>query len=260
VYWCVCVCESAQRVGSCGGGAPASTSSTPMRGNIAHFMNLCLHAHMRVCMCTTHIHMHAHAHTCMHSCLSNKRWNLSTDLKEKADCRNLMSLEVRSGAFIFYPSCWSSYAEHLYPINRNTKLSHHHFLPSYMFLRMLGKNLLIIMRKWPVPWVVSLARAATSIIFVATNMCLLQQNSFVMIKVCLPRQNFCRDKRHVLSWQTHVCRDKSMLVMTKLLSRQNDTCGSSRQWQFSCPSTELSVGGCMHAFPPASERQPSANY
>ena len=61
--------------------------------------------------------------------------------------------------------------------------------------------------------------------FVKTNVCLLWQNtSFVMTKVCLPWQNFCCnkhmyfccDKRHVLSWQTHVCHDKSKLVVTKL--------------------------------------------
>ena len=57
---------------------------------------------------------------------------------------------------------------------------------------------------------ISLAGAATSIIFVTTksfvmtNTCLSEQNtSFVMTKVCLSEQNFCRDK--------------------------NDTCGSSRQ-------------------------------
>ena len=59
---------------------------------------------------------------------------------------------------------------------------------------------------------ISLAEAATSIIFVMTNMymCLSWQNtSFVMTKVCLPRQN--------------VCRDKIMFVVTEVLSRQK-TC------------------------------------
>ena len=59
---------------------------------------------------------------------------------------------------------------------------------------------------------ISLAGAATSIIFVVTNMylCLSWQNtSFVMTKVCLPRQN--------------VCHDKIMFVGTKVLLRQK-TC------------------------------------
>ena len=104
--------------------------------------------------------------------------------------------------------------------------------------------------------------------FVATN------TSFVTTKACLSWQNFCRDM-FILLRQTRVCRDKSMLVITKLLlqqicvcrnksfvatkilchdkhnfvlasillsqektfvatktclSRQNATCGSSRQW------------------------------
>ena len=111
-------------------------------------------------------------------------------------------------------------------------------------------------------------------VFVTTNVCSSRQNmSFVVTKVCLSQQKFrhdnmfccdisllqqaylCQDKRHVLSWQTHVCHDKSMLVvtklylswrklccnkhnfvMTKLFSQQacffrnkNDTCGS-HQW------------------------------
>ena len=89
----------------------------------------------------------------------------------------------------------------------------------------------------------SLAGAATSIIFVATNMCLPRQSSsFAAIKVCLSRQNYvCRDKRLLrskrvffslqnlcLDKHTFVatkgvfCRDKHVLVESKLsLSRQN---------------------------------------
>ena len=68
---------------------------------------------------------------------------------------------------------------------------------------------------------VSLAGAATSIIFVATNTCLSRQNtSFVATKVRLPRQNFCRDKGRVLSRQTCVCRNKSFAATEMCLSRQ----------------------------------------
>ena len=91
----------------------------------------------------------------------------------------------------------------------------------------------------------SLVGAATSIIFVATNTSLSR-----LIRVCsnktrlLLRQkygcrdkvnlifvakNVCRDKRRVLSRQIRVCRYKHVFVATKLLSRQNDTSGSSRQ-------------------------------
>ena len=96
----------------------------------------------------------------------------------------------------------------------------------------------------------SLAGAAPSIIFVGTkDMFCCNKHMFVVINVCMSRQNFCHDKimfvvkniycvkhmlvvtkvlsqqayfccdkRHVLSWQTCVCRDK------------NDTCGHSCQW------------------------------
>ena len=51
-------------------------------------------------------------------------------------------------------------------------------------------------------------------VFVATNIILLQQ------KFCRDKHIFCRDKRHVLLWQTLVCRDKLVFVATKHLSRQ----------------------------------------
>ena len=96
----------------------------------------------------------------------------------------------------------------------------------------------------PIPLLSSkvlLAGAATSIIFVTTNMCLLWQNtSFVMTKVCLLQQNFCHNKimfvvtiffllqqdfchdKHTFVMTKDVfCRDKSKLVTTKLcMSRQ----------------------------------------
>ena len=67
----------------------------------------------------------------------------------------------------------------------------------------------------------SLARAATSTIFVATKVCMSQQNLcrdkyvFVATKVLLRQAYFCRDKRRVLSQQTRISRDKSKLVATK---------------------------------------------
>ena len=94
----------------------------------------------------------------------------------------------------------------------------------------------------------SLARAAASIIFVATNVLSRQirvcrDTTFVATKLCLSRQNFCRDK--YLSQQTlfcrdknvfvvtkHVfCRDKSMTVATKLLSRQNYVSTINLSWE-----------------------------
>ena len=57
----------------------------------------------------------------------------------------------------------------------------------------------------------SLAGAATSIIFVATNTFCCDKHTFVTTKACFVTTNVC------LSWQ-NVCRDK------------NYTCGSSRQW------------------------------
>ena len=68
---------------------------------------------------------------------------------------------------------------------------------------------------------VSLAGNAKSIIFVATNDLSRQNTCFVATKVCLLRQNFCRDKNTCLSRQnTSFGREKSMLLATKCLSRQ----------------------------------------
>ena len=88
-------------------------------------------------------------------------------------------------------------------------------------------------------WLLSLAGATTSIIFVATKVVLLQQKyacrdkTFVAKKLCLSRQiffhdniilsrqaYFCRDKRRVLSWE------KTCLVATKMIqvaAPANDT-------------------------------------
>ena len=63
-------------------------------------------------------------------------------------------------------------------------------------------------------------------------------------KLCLSQQNFCCDKhllrqayfscnkRCVLWWQTHVCHDRSILVVTKLLSQQNYVCHDKYLAQF----------------------------
>ena len=90
--------------------------------------------------------------------------------------------------------------------------------------------------------ILSLARAATSIIFVATNMykrvsvatehvfCP-DKNMLVVTKLCRDKNMFvvtklCRDKNTLV--ETKLCRDKNMLVVTKLCRDKNDTCGSSR--------------------------------
>ena len=76
-------------------------------------------------------------------------------------------------------------------------------------------------------YLLSLAGAATTIIFVATNTCLSRQSTpFVATKVCLLWQKFCRVKNmSLLSRQAYFCRDKYVFCRDK-----NDTCGSSRQW------------------------------
>ena len=70
-----------------------------------------------------------------------------------------------------------------------------------------------------------------------------QNTSFVVTKVGLPQQNFCHTKivfvvtKVSLSRQNFWCDKimfvvtKDVFVMTKLLSWQNDTCGSSCQWE-----------------------------
>ena len=74
---------------------------------------------------------------------------------------------------------------------------------------------------------ISLAGAATSIIFVATKTCLSRQNtSFVATKVCLSRQNFCRHKHVFVATYSRqfflytFVGTKDAFVATKLLSRQ----------------------------------------
>ena len=101
-----------------------------------------------------------------------------------------------------------------------------------------------------------MAGAATSIIFVATNMCLSQQNmsccnksmlvvtfvtikyfccnkSFVTTNICLSQQKMFCHYKHVfvvtkvsLSPETCVCRNK-YLVARKVLSRQKYVCATS---------------------------------
>ena len=67
----------------------------------------------------------------------------------------------------------------------------------------------------------SLAGAATSIIFVATNTRLPRQ-TFCRDKIFSSRQNICRDKYLSLQTQTF-CRGKSFVATSILLSRQK-TC------------------------------------
>ena len=50
--------------------------------------------------------------------------------------------------------------------------------------------------------------------------------SFVVRKVCLSQQNFCRDKTRLLSRQKYVCCDKHVFVATKIIlvaAPANDT-------------------------------------
>ena len=49
-------------------------------------------------------------------------------------------------------------------------------------------------------------------LFVATNMCLMQQNtSFVVTKICLLRQNCCHDK--IMFVATNICHDKTKMIL-----------------------------------------------
>ena len=64
---------------------------------------------------------------------------------------------------------------------------------------------------------VSLVGAATSIIFVATNTCLLWQNtSFVTTKIYLLQQTFChKQATKVMSWQAYFCHNKHTFCCNK---------------------------------------------
>ena len=67
-------------------------------------------------------------------------------------------------------------------------------------------------------YLVSLVGAATSIIFVARNICR-DKHNFVMTKVLLRRTYFCRN-RHMFTTAKHIfCHEKSKTVATKVLSQ-----------------------------------------
>ena len=108
---------------------------------------------------------------------------------------------------------------------------------------------------------VSPAKAATSIVFVAINMCLSRQNTFfaatnkyliqkyfVPTNIISSRQNLCRDKhffrdkRRVLSLQKkRLCRDKTF-VATKMTLVAAPT--TDREAQNKCPSASRAGGVC----------------
>ena len=54
-------------------------------------------------------------------------------------------------------------------------------------------------------------------VFVMPNVCH-DKHNFVTTKVLLQQAYFCRNKRRVLLGQTHVCPDKDVFVMTKLVT------------------------------------------
>ena len=65
-----------------------------------------------------------------------------------------------------------------------------------------------------VPLCLSMVGAATSIIFVATEVCLPRQN-FCRDKIFLLRHNVCRDKHTFAATKDMFYRDKHVFVMTK---------------------------------------------
>ena len=56
--------------------------------------------------------------------------------------------------------------------------------------------------------------------FVATKACLLRK-TFVITNTCSSKilSYFCHDKRYVLSWQTHVCRDRHVCCKTVVVTK-----------------------------------------
>ena len=54
-------------------------------------------------------------------------------------------------------------------------------------------------------------------VFVMPNVCH-DKHNFVTTKVLLQQAYFCHNKRRVLLGQTHVCPDKDVFVMTKLVT------------------------------------------
>ena len=70
----------------------------------------------------------------------------------------------------------------------------------------------IVRTQTQLAWMVSLAGAATSIIFVTTNTCLSWQTmSFVVTKICLPQQNFCWYEVILLQQNFFVCQQVCLL-------------------------------------------------
>ena len=110
-------------------------------------------------------------------------------------------------------------------------------MPSQLSMRKRAESLI---------WTIIGGGAATRMIFVMTNTCLLQQNtSLAATKVCLPRQSFCCDKQvchdrtHLMSWQNFCC-------------NKNYSCGSSRQYLTAyqpttpSPQKERQTNTCTH--------------
>ena len=83
--------------------------------------------------------------------------------------------------------------------------------------------------------------------FVIANTCLFQQNmSFVATKVCLLRQNFCRDKI-VFVVTKYFCCDKTMFVATKYFCCDK-TCRDKHTfvWVYVC--VHVHVHACTRMF------------
>ena len=85
---------------------------------------------------------------------------------------------------------------------------------------------------------VYLAEAATSIIFVATKQVFCcdkkyacHDKTFVTANVILSQQKFGCDQHTLVVTKDMFCLNKSTLVMTTLLSRQNDVCWDKYLWQ-----------------------------
>ena len=78
--------------------------------------------------------------------------------------------------------------------------------------------------------------------FVTTKYFCHNKYIFITTNVLSHRAYFCHDKRCVLSWQTGICRDKSKLVATEVLSQENFICCRKYlSWQKFCCNKDMFV-------------------
>ena len=156
----------------------------------------------------------AHAFECRMMCMAERRCVFSS-CKSAIELTFMFALLLSEILHVAMFSTWWFILTHLLLVRTHGLKPHGLLFYSWYYLHCL----------------LSFARAATSILFVATNTCLPRQNVFCGDKVCLSRQTFCNKLTSMLlsrqktcfvclSWQ-NFCRNKIMYVATNICRDNN---------------------------------------